>query len=393
MREPMIIGFVAENAHRVLQDNSMALNELFKTLGYATSVIDLLRPDCFDRLKELGRTHDVSFGYGYAGIGAHLRMGDKFLWDEAHIPFLSLLYDHPFYHPAQHRVETRYVCNCYAVRDFYEVQRDYIKSAQPSAQFSPHSPGYIESLCLPWQERDIDAVYCKRGRDLKVYEDSFAVMPPVYRAITWDCIRAAQTNSGLMLADFVRDGLAASGVDFRRDEKTWDDFVYVVRVIDEYLRHWRSNQLVEGLKRLPVMIVGDGWDHIDKTGAKASFVPPIPALEAKWLFFRARFVFNTHPYARYAWHERVFQGIESGAAVITDRTRFTDEHFADLPNFFGFDWADPEKFEKISAFMERTRHAPLDMEPAKKRLAQRFPPNGTVMQMIDIAGKIREGGV
>ncbi len=391
MRSLAVIGFVGENANGVLHTNSEALNYHFGQRDIPSFVVDLRQADCTNRLQSIGAQHDILLGYGYAGIGAHLKTGDASLWDKFQIPFLSLMYDHPFYNPALHSASARSACNCYAVRDFYDVQRDYIKSPQPAVQLKISSNGYVIPHERSWNERDIDALFIKTGYDLRILEDSFKVMPPAFHTIVWDCIRTAQKDGDIVLTDFVRDGFAASGIDFRRDQQTWDDFVYIVRVINQYLRYWRSEQLVEKLKHLPITIVGDGWDHIDKTNAKAKFLPAIQAPEVDPLVRRTKFILNTHPYARYAWHERVFQGLESGAAVISDRTRFTDEHFADLPNFIEFSWSDSSWPDRIASSMEEIRRKPYDCMPGRKRLAERFPPDATAVHMIDIATQIRNG--
>ncbi|MDP9127366.1 MAG: hypothetical protein M3N08_03770 [Pseudomonadota bacterium] len=389
-----IIGFVAQNANNVLHAFSGGHNFQFEKAGYATTIINLLAPDCYEQLGAFARQHDILFGYGYAGIGAHLRADDGLFWDKLKIPFLSLLYDHPFYHPALHKAPSQYVYNCYGIQDFLDVQRSYIKSTQPSLLLKVSSDGYanphdVHWQEIPWPRRDILGIFLKTGDNPAIIEASFDVMPGLYRTITLDCIGQAKTNSNLNLADHVKERFARAGLDCA-DPKIWEDFIYIVRVIDRYMRSWRSYQLVEHIKHLPVLIIGNGWDYIEKESAAAQFLPSMSMEDVKHLLYRTRFVFNAHPYARHGWHERVFYGLEYGAAIISDRTLFSDAHFADLPNFVGFDWGDTFWPAKVKSAMARLGQQGFDLRPGAMRLVEHFPAHAISAQMLEIAHKARQ---
>ncbi|MGE3624307.1 MAG: hypothetical protein AB7H77_10620 [Bdellovibrionales bacterium] len=389
MREPAIIGFIGENANGVLRNSTMAMGYHFAKKKISSPIIDLCHPECFDYLRIAASKYDILFCFGYAGIGAHLKSGEENLWDKFKMPFLSLMYDHPFYYPTHHNVSAKYVCNCYASEDFLEVQHEYIKSTQPAVLLAISSNGYDKVHDLPWAMRDIGILFCKTGQNLAIYEDSFKVMPAFYRSVTMEAISAVKKKSDRKITDLVRDQYLAAGIDCREDDKTWDDFVYIVRIIDQYIRDYRSNQLIEKTKHLPVIVVGNGWDHIDKEKCKAVFKPSVSAVEFDQLVRRSKIILNSHPYGRNAWHERVFQGLESGAAVISDRTDFTDRHFSDLANFVGFDWSDPEWPQKVEFCAQNLIETPFDILPARHRLMERFPPDATANQMIELGKKLR----
>jgi len=390
-----ILGFVGENANNILQAFCGSHNNKFALRGYQTGFIDLNMPDCFEAMKSFASRHELLFCYGYAGIGAHITADGVSFWDKYQIPFLSLMYDNPFYYPAHHVVATKWVRNCYGLEDFLDIQRNYFKSPHPSSLLRVASAGYADPTdpdwrVVPWNQREIHGIFIKSGDSLAALELSFDVMPQHYLSIVRDCISVAQKDADLSLANFVHDGFSRANLYPKNDQKIWDDFVYIVRVLDQYLRTWRSNQLVEHIKHLPVLIIGNGWDHIDKTHAKAQFLPSMPIADIKKLLYQSKFVFNAHPYARYGWHERLFFGLELGSAVITDRTRFTDEHFSDLPNFFSFDWGNPSWPERMKYFMNSIEQEGFDLLPAAERLASRFPPDAVSSQMIDIALQMRQ---
>lgn len=395
MNKPLVIGFVAQNDYGVLQDSSAGIGYYFAERGYESATINLYDSDSLKKLQQFIVQSPIAFGYGYAGIGAHLEVEGKSLWQKLKIPFFSLLHDHPFYYPAHHSVNSDYVCNCYAIKDFVDIQKTYIKSKQPIAELRVASVGYADPKCdnwnrYEWHERDILGCFIKAGYNFGPLLASFDVMPDFYRTIVWDSINTLKSNSNLSIADMVHDQMLVLGLHYNQDVKIWEDFTYLVRVIDTYVRNWRSLQLVESLKHLPIVIIGNDWDSIDKTNAKATFLPAMSTSIATQYSYRAKFALNTHPYARYGWHERVLNGLSFGSAVISDRTFFTDQHFSDLPNFLSFDWSS-ENFVPIleGKILEIEKNA-FDVMPVRARLAEHFDPFATVDQMIGMAGNIRD---
>jgi hypothetical protein len=112
--------------------------------------------------------------------------------------------------------------------------------------------------------------------------------------------------------------------------------------MDYYLRLWRANIFVEWLKLQPgAVIIGDGWNHIDRTHAQAEFRPTMNADDAYRLLFDTQFVGNTNPYGRDIVHERVAAGLLFGCRVLTDTNQWWDEHFAKVPALTRFRWDMP----------------------------------------------------
>jgi SAM-dependent methyltransferase len=387
MSLPVVVALVAQNENQALANSSFALNLQLQSLGLRTEIVDLNRADCFDRLQEIAEDYTILFAYGFAGIGSRLASGGQSFWDRYQIPYFGLCYDHPFYVLENHTAATPWVINGYGGEDFFDVQKDYIQSPQPLVRLALTSCGHEGPAPLPWQDRPIRALYLKTGKDPKPYEDSFIALPQPFRDIIFDVIAAAQKDGDLVLTDLVAARMQDVGMPWQDHQ---NNFMFVVRQVDEYLRHWRSTDLVRGLLHTPLTIVGGGWDHIDKTGARATFQPPVPSHEARQLLTSSRFILNTHPYGRTAWHERVLQGLEDGAAVISDRTRFTDRHFGDVENFVGFDWSDDTRFDKIVTAMDRLDATGFDPVTASLRIALRFPPVALAAQMLEIATQLKD---
>lgn len=395
MKEPYVLGFVAQNENAVLLNSSKALNQHFVERGYSTGVIDLLSPNAGPLLIWYLQSFDVKFCFGYAGIGAHLLLGDRAtgqgvsVWQSQKIPFLSLYYDHPFYHPDLHAASSPWVCNCYAFRDFLDVQSNYIKNKQLTCELalSSNAPAMIPEI--PWEDRDIPVIFAKTCGDLGPLEESFKSLPEPYLVTMISSIKAAQSDADLVLTELVKNGLASFGIDCTANAKAMEDFAYMVRVLDTYMRHWRSFQFVEKIKHLPVHIVGRGWDQIDQTNAKATFHGPVPANDLRDMFLRSRVILNVHQYGRHVVHERVLQGLEYGANVLTDRNMLVDERLADIPGLYSFDWGNPAWPSCVEESIERAQITLPSPVAARQMILERFPPDATAKQMIELAEKIR----
>src|SRR5262249_5237891 len=113
----------------------------------------------------------------------------------------------------------------------------------------------------------------------------------------------------------------------------------IAQTMDIFLRRKRAIDFVDWLKRQQgAVIVGDGWDFIDRDGAKAEFRPSIPADEAFALYGQAKFVCNTNPYGRDIVHERILHGLLMWSNVITDGNAWLDHDMGDFTALRRFSW-------------------------------------------------------
>jgi hypothetical protein len=116
----------------------------------------------------------------------------------------------------------------------------------------------------------------------------------------------------------------------------------VVQTLDLYSRRKRALDFVEWLKfQEGAVIIGAGWDFIDRTGVRAEFRAPLPMHESFPLYEQSQFVCNTNPYARDHIHERIVCGLAMGCCVLTDTNAWWDKNFADVPALTRLDWGRP----------------------------------------------------
>jgi hypothetical protein len=334
---PLVLSLIGQNANGALATATQATSLFWQSYGYASAVIDLHHPDSSQQILQQVRTRRPAFVTSLAGIGASLSHQGVNLWDILQLPFLSMLFDHPCYLPERHKINSRYVANCYYCHDFYQVQRQHIQSQQACFQLSPDFPGHSAGRTTAWAERDIPLLFAKSGGASQALLAGWhANLPKPLTDFLLDCAALLQTDRRQLITTQVQAALPNLPPDV---QQTPDIFWKITRTLDTYIRRWRAEQLVEWIKHIPgTVIIGDDWKHIDRHGAAATFLPAMPAADLWELYPRAKVVANSNPYFRHGVHERVVTALRSGAAVLTDANDFSDTHLATMRNVCAFEW-------------------------------------------------------
>ena len=283
-KPPLVIGFVGENANGCLEASTRHLNTLLSSFGIEAHCINLFDPDWSTTLGKLVSDRTPHFCYGYAGVGAALLNGENSFWTDYKTPFLSFMYDHPFSNLRHHTVDSPYVVNGYFIADFLEVQQDYVQHKHPSILLRDriaHTTSTAEPVTKAehqarWRARPIPYLFIKTGNDPARLEPEIKTLNAVEREIFYTCLSLLKNSANYHLTHLVAEHCRAQQIEPRADNRR---FTKIVLLLERYVRDWRSRQVVEWLKNKPAVIVGDGWDSVDKTNAVAKFLPSAPATE------------------------------------------------------------------------------------------------------------------
>ena len=387
-----VLAIVYQSANNVLLASTQAFTAGLTALGYRVDILDLQREENFRRMFELLQSGEVAFGLGLQGVGSQLHAGEQNLWHAARTPFVSLHYDHPSYCIGNHLGDSPFVGNMYHYQSMKTIFDKYIFPLRPFPRLS----SCVMSNCFPisdapddFDDRPIRFLYLKTGVSLDEYEQHFNSLPTPLRDGVWDRIREAEKNPNLSLCD-----LAASLFDqatfFLPDTQV--EFWAIVKGMDLYLRGKRAIDMVEWLKHQEgAVIIGNGWDAIDKTGARATFKPSLDANPAAQLYAQTQIICNTNPYADDLVHERVILGLISRCAVLTDTNAWLDTRMGDVPNLIRFDWSEPlntqimPRLSDLSVFKRGG-------EESRQKTATLFKNPDNAEKVAAFAQKIRANG-
>ncbi len=205
-------------------------------------------------------------------------------------------------------------------------------------------------------------MFLKSGKSPLLCADQInQILEAFLRDAIWAAIDQASQNENLVICDLLQEAFAACGYDYR---DFLAEFWGFAGLIEGYIRTKRAADLVEWLKFQPgAIIIGDGWDFIDKTGAKALFKPSIPGSTSPDLYSQTQFILNTSPYGSDIIHERVNSWpCRHRGFVLSDTNAWWDEHFSDVPSLFRFRW-NTNLDEQLQAALHDPHTPPKKLSP------------------------------
>lgn len=333
------IGIVGPSENDALAAATSCYCYALNRKGYDARIIDFRVP-ALDRLfKEHVQKGDVEFAFGLQGIGSQLKAKEKNLWSIIRTPFISLHNDHPCHNIDNHRNDSPFVANLYHFESFLETKEKYLPSNQISRPMPIGFAVEDPSPRMSFAARPIKLLYMKNAYNLSAEDAYRAALPSHLRDAVTQQIERAMQDPNLQLCDLVDEIFTAFGLS--RDQMQ-DEFWDIVRIMDRSIRHRRAERFIEWLKfQDGAVIIGDGWDFIDKTNARASFRPSLSAYEAHRLYQETQIVCNTNPYGRDLVHERVMAGLGVGACVFSDSNSWWKQNAADVLSLTLYNWVDP----------------------------------------------------
>ncbi len=355
-----VFGFYGPNANNALKVSSDYFKQGFAARGYDVDIIDAASAADKARVLAALQAGRVAFGFGLQGVGSLLSFEDEIVaWQAFGVPFVGLHHDHPCYNTLHHLSASRFVGNLYFYRCFLEDKLRFLPSAQLSRAASF---GFLQAdlpPAPPFETRPFRFLYPKTGQRPASFLSFLAEVPANVRMALTDQIVRLLQDPNLSICQMVGELFDALRLD--RQEQ-FILFWHFVKMIDSYIRAQHAMLFVQWLmKQEGAVIVGNGWDFLDKTGARASFLPSMDFGAMDALYQQARFVCNTNPHGHDFVHERVLIGLAYGACVLSDSNSWWDTHGGALPALSLFNWRAP-----LDAQLE----AIMDLPDAAARAAQ-----------------------
>jgi hypothetical protein len=329
-----VVAFVGESESGAQMAASRDLMRILEPLGLAAHLISFADPNWMALLQALMR-EGIVVGWGAAGLGANLGQNGESFWDVQRIPFVSAFAEPPCRAPKAHRPASRNIVLGYVFDEWLDIQRRFVRAPNVCAKLpSAVAPNPYRDR-IPWSQRSHRMVFVKTGVSPAARRAQWAARPARVRAVLEDAATEACRHGTMGLTDLLLDAMAAHSL--MLDGRV-DVLMSLMHELDVYVRAERSTRMVQALSRLPAKIVGRGWDHIDRSEARATFHPPLPATQLPELMADTQFVVNTTPNVASGTHERVLAGFAARACVVSDLNDYLRASFACLPSFFGVEW-------------------------------------------------------
>jgi hypothetical protein len=383
-----VLGIIYTHANSALQNVTTAYCNHFIAAGLEARMIDLGHPEGYHELEIELKSGTVLFCFGMQGVGSRLTAGDLILWEAYRTPFVCLHYDNPCHNPYNHFNDSGFVGNIYHFESFLEAKERHLASPQLSISVPYEILGPPPESQIPFTERPIRYMFLKSGAPIKDLADYFDSLPNSISAAIWSEIGRAELDPNLALWDLAAGIFDAQSLDrLGQPKRFWG----IVQSMDLYLRQKRAIELVEWLKlRDGAVIVGNGWEFIDRSYARAEFRPSLPAADAVFLYERSQFVFNANPYGRDIVHERNIIGLSWGCCVVSDTNSWWDKRFSDVPAFTRFRWGESLDDQILPALNDP--RAEEKKKSARPAALANFTGLNYVARIVEFAAQIEDFG-
>lgn len=331
---------------------SFEMAKEFDRLGYIIFFYNLLdEEESFKELKSFVRDAKNSgrsvymFSFNFNGLA-----GERYLygedgviyWDEEDIPCFNMVLDHPFYY---HRYLERLPQKYYQISIDYNHER-YMKRFFPDialAGFLPLAGTILDTGedIIPIGDRNIDIAMTGNYTRPETFERYISHLDKEYIDFYHAILDRQLANPGMtleevaepMLAEALRgDGSALDGSLTDDDIKAcYGNMIF----IDLWARFYYRGRVVASLAEAGIRVdtFGAGWDALECGkpdnvichGSRSSR----QCLEA---LAQSRAALNVMPWFKDGAHDRIFNGMLNGAAVITDESRYLRRILTDWKN-------------------------------------------------------------
>lgn len=268
-------------------------------------------------------------------IGLHLQFEDgKNIWDQYHIPFYNIMMDHPFhYKTALDTAPDQMVLLCMDKNHVNYVKRFYTNIKQ--VQFFPHAGIEIHKereQKIPVAERKIDVLY---AGGLSRYAAE-GLIPDLGRIQEFDAFAFVKNvlerlikNPECTTEYVIEQCLGEINLKFN-DEKL-GDMITELRFLDSLAVSFYREQMIRTLTDcgIQVTVFGLGWDRCEWESPNLIYGGTLLPMQILELMNESKVVLNTMTWFKRGAHDRIFNGMLAGAAVVSDSSEYMQEQFAD----------------------------------------------------------------
>ena len=298
-------------------------------------------------------------------IGMHLEMeSGENIWECFNVPFYNILMDHPFRY--KRALETAPKTTCLLCMDRNHVS--YVKRFFPNinqVEFFPHAgieAGHPGGKMLSQAQRPIDVIYAgslSRYVAEGLVPDLGAIKEFDAFALVHDALESLIGNPGQTTEQVIEQILKDMNVEC--DDVKLGDYISQLRFLDSFAVSFYREQMIRALVEhgIEVTIFGTGWERCEWADNPNLFlrreIPPAQVLE---LMNYSKIVLNSMTWFKCGAHDRIFNGMLAGAAVVSDTSEYLEEQFLQGVELKMFQLTNPKQLlEAVKQLLEDPRLA------------------------------------
>lgn len=306
--------------------------------------------------------------------GLQLKIEGVPLHRRTQVPFVLWLFDHPamFINASNTFLPSDPHDIVLAALDRSQIDywRRYVSTETPAVELTlgigrhpelSRHVGSIEDFCAREPIALLPTNITHLGSTLDHIGDKLRRFSPTLGKIAFDAIDLGLRDLNATALGVLDQVAASRGVEIGKDA-----MVLLVMLVDGYFKLWRRSFVLEQLLDLPVRFLGSGLPELHRPGRRHRFAET----KSPEIFndYRAsQVVINIGPAFPHYLHERVLQGTDSGAAILSDEKPGLREVF-DEAAVTGYTLADGDVAERLTGLLDDPERAYAGVLAAQRKM-------------------------
>ncbi|MEI7610504.1 MAG: glycosyltransferase [Rhodospirillaceae bacterium] len=308
-REPVAVLYKAKSEFDSLNTMVDHWAAALRRKGFRPEIVDLRAADAVARAVALIRGERVALFLSLNGFGVPTPGQGPGFYQECAAPLFIHFVDHPAYHHTTLCSEAPHLVATFPTPSHLRFCRTHIRGNLPLL----HLPHAAEpDPVAPWRERDLPLLLAgSLHEDPEAKRAGWSRYGPVVRDRLEAILAGHRAAPRRPLHDIVLEAL-------NRPEPDLEAVRSHFGVVDGYLRSRVRLEFVQAAAahRLPLTVIGRGWDGAVPAGSTVRLEGERPVSEVFAAMARTRIVLNLLP-PYYESHERPFQAMAHGAVAAT----------------------------------------------------------------------------
>lgn len=301
----------------------------------------------------------------FNNMGYNLEQDGVNVWEKYDVPYINILMDHPFHfeRPLKDAPATAIVL-C-TDRNHVKYIRRFYKNIRQT-DFLPHAGIELGRKHKPLKERKIDVLYAGAlpiftvAKMIPNLDEMYGLdLRDMMQEVLRELVMHPDKTTEQAIEEYV---LAKSHAESRLNDEELRNLIIHMRFLDSYATSFFREQAVRSLVEngIEVTAYGVGWDQCEwssnphlKHGGK------VPAPDILPLMNDSKIVLNTMTWFKAGVHDRIFNGMLAGAAVVTDDSTYLRHECTDGKELVMFKRSEiatlPDRVCDLFGHMERTQ--------------------------------------
>jgi glycosyltransferase involved in cell wall biosynthesis len=321
---------------------SLQLKKGFEELGLSAFVMDLCRAkEESKKLKKViktGETFVLTFNFeGLEREEGLFSLRDSYLWQQYGVPVYNIAVDHPYWYEnrfADLLEDEEHHPGLLSFYHHFSIDRNhekYFNTFYPefkSAGFLPLAGTELipQKEQKPPEQRGETILFAGHYTELPFFEKNITAINEEYEAFYRGIIKDLEENPKKTVEEA---SLAAVKRETgEEDIRKLRDVLYHMLFIDLYIRNEVRGKAVAALAEagLPVTVIGKGWEKLPALRKDSlKILPMTDSAGVLRALCEARVALNVNPYFKDGAHDRVFNSVLNGAAVLSDSSLYLNE--------------------------------------------------------------------